>query len=252
MTEKRLLRIGHRGAPSHFWENTIASIQKAIEIGVDMVEFDIRRTLDNHFVLFHSGSVRRIPFVGKIDRKPLCELMRHRVGPGERIALLQDAIDAIKGKAYMNIDLKAPGGEEHLVEMLVKKGVEGQVLVSSNFARSLRKIKELEPKIRTGISIPKDWFGVSRVRDNNPLSWAGIWLFRQTLRFWLVRHILQAEADAVMVYYRLLSPKLVARLHALGMQVFAYTVDDARSIRKVAAMGVQGIASNRPELLVRA
>ncbi len=252
MTEKRLLRIGHRGAPSHFWENTLASIQKAIEIGVDMVEFDIRRTLDNHFVLFHSDSLRRVPFLGKIDRKPLRELLKHRVGPGEKIPLLHEAIDAVKGKAYMNIDLKAPGGEEDLVEMLVRKGVEGQVLVSSNFAKSLRRIKELEPRIRTGISIPKDWFGVSRVKDNHPLSWSAIWLCRHTLRFWAIRHIRKAESDAVMVYYRLLTPKLVDRLHELGVQVFAYTVDDARAIREVAAMGVQGIASNRPELLVEA
>ncbi len=251
MTEKRLLRIGHRGAPSHFWENTIQSIQKAIELGVDMVEFDIRRTLDNHFVLFHADSIRRFPFRGKIGRKPLRDLLEHRVGPGERIPLLQEAIDAIKGKAYMNIDLKAPGGEEDLVEMLVRKGVENQVLVSSNFAKSLKRIKDLEPKIRTGISIPKDWFGVSRVRDNHPVSWSAIWLLRHTIRFWALRRIRAAEADAVMVYYRLLTPNLVEKLHNLGMQVFAYTVDDARSIQKVIDMGVQGIASNRPELLVR-
>jgi len=251
VTEKRLLRIGHRGAPSHFWENTLASIQKAIDIGVDMVEFDIRRTLDNHFVLFHSDSVRRFPFRGKIDKKPLRELLKHRVGPGEKIPLLQEAIDAIKGKAYMNIDLKAPGGEEDLVDMLVRKGVAGQVLISSNFARSLKRIKELEPTIRTGISIPKDWFGVSRIRDNHPISWSAIWLMRHTIRYWALHRIHQAEADAVMVYYRLLTPKLVESLHDLGMQVFAYTVDDARSIQKVAAMGVQGIASNRPELLVQ-
>ncbi len=152
-----ILRIGHRGAPSHFWENTVRSLQKAIEIGVDMVEFDIRRTLDGHFVLCHSSRLGRFfPFSGRVARKRMGDLIHCTAGNGEPIARLQDAIAAVKGRALMNIDLKSAGGEEKLVDVIVGSGV----------------------------------------------------------------------------------------------PVYAYTVDDPKAMRKVMKMGVRGIASNRPELLV--
>lgn len=251
MTEKKPIRIGHRGAPSHFWENTLQSIHKAVEIGVDMVEFDIRRTLDNHFVLFHNPSLRKIPFFSKRVRdKRLDEVRSHLVGPGLRIPLLQEAIDAVKGRAHMNIDLKEPGGEEDLVDVLRRKGVAHQVLVSSYFARSLKRIKELDPAIRTGLSVPKERFGVGRCRDGSLLHRPFLWLLRSILPFWATRKVRNTETDAIMVYYRLLTPNLVRRMESLGKQVFAYTVDDPKSIERILEMGVHGIASNRPELLV--
>ncbi len=252
MTDNGMLKIGHRGAPSHFWENTLRSLQHAIELGVDMVEFDIRRTVDNHFVLAHSDKLRSIPlWRGRIGSKKLDELAKHRAKRPERFPLLQDALDIVKGKAYMNIDLKSPGGEEDLVKLLVQKGVQNQVLVSSYFEKSLKKIKSLEPQILTGISIPKDWCDAGRFRQSRLLTQTGIWIMRRMMRLRWLGKIRRAEADAVMIYYRLLTPGLVRLLRRWGFHVFAYTVDDLDSIKQVAEMGVQGIASNRPELLIQ-
>ncbi|MFH1681289.1 MAG: glycerophosphodiester phosphodiesterase [Candidatus Eisenbacteria bacterium] len=251
--KKQVLRIGHRGAPSHFWENTIASIQKAIEMGVDVVEFDIRKTLDNQFVLWHSSRMGRFfDLQSRIARKRWHDLTHHRVGHGERIALLQDAIDAVKGTALMNIDLKSRGGEEHLVDLLVRNGVQGDVLISSHHARSLRKIKELDPRIHTGISLPKDFFHLSSFGWIVPLRWTILFLMRRTIRFHVLRQIEKARADVVMLYYKLLTPGLVRFLQERGVPVYAYTVDDVGAIRKLMAMGVHGIASNHPEILLQA
>ncbi|RPJ43211.1 MAG: hypothetical protein EHM19_09090, partial [Candidatus Latescibacterota bacterium] len=60
-----------------------------------------------------------------------------------------------------------------------------------------------------------------------------------------------AQADAVMLYYKLLTPGLVRFLQERGVPVYAYTVDDPRAIRRLRAMGVHVIASNRPELLLQ-
>lgn len=247
--ENRVLRIGHRGAPSLTWENTIASIQKAVEVGVDMVEFDIRRTLDDQFILWHSSRVGRFFDVkSRIARKKIADLMHVRTGDGEPIALLQDAIDAVKGLALMNIDLKSSGGEERLVDLIVRNGVEKDVLVSSHHAKSLRKIKELEPKIHTGISLPKDRFHLSVLEDIWPIRASSLFLMRRMIRFWALRSLEKARADALMCYYELLSPGLVRFFSDRHVPVYAYTVDDHGAIRKIASMGVHGIASNRPEL----
>ncbi|MBN1825731.1 MAG: glycerophosphodiester phosphodiesterase [Candidatus Eisenbacteria bacterium] len=244
-----ILRIGHRGAPSRFLENTLHSIQHAIELGVDMVEFDIRKTMDDHFVLLHNSRLGRFLFSSSIARKPLEELQSLRMRRGEPLALLQDAIDMVKNRALMNIDLKAEGGEEMLVDMIVRKGVAEQVLVSSNFKESLRKIKNMEPRIRTGLSLPKDFFHASSFEHVLPLRAPIIWIVKNTLRFWIIRQVEKAEADAVMLYYRLITPKLVEFMRQRGYPVFAYTVDDVSAIRRLTDMGVRGIASNRPELL---
>ena len=249
--EKKVLRIGHRGAPSHFWENTIASIQKAVEMGVDVVEFDIRKTLDDQFVLLHSSRVGRfVDLQSRIARKRMHELVHHRTVDGQPIPLLQEAIDAVKGLALMNIDLKSAGGEERLVELIVNKGVEEDVLISSYHAKSLRKIKQLEPKIHTGISLPRERFHLSSLAGIGPLRWSTLIVMRRIIRFWAERQIEKAQADAVMLYYQLLSPGLVEHLNGLGVSVYTYTIDDERSIRKAVDMGVHGIASNRPELLL--
>jgi glycerophosphoryl diester phosphodiesterase len=251
--EKRTLRIGHRGAPSHFWENTIASIQKAIDLGVDVVEFDIRRTVDNKFVLWHSSRVGWFfDLRSRIARKPWKELVHHRPSHGGTIPRLEDAIEAAKGRALMNIDLKSPGGEAQLVDLIVDKGVTWDVLVSSHHADSLRKIKELDPRIHTGISLPKDRFHLSALERVWPVRWPALFLMRRTIRYRVLRQIEKAQADAVMLYYKLLTPELVRFLRERGVPVYAYTIDDARTIRKVRAMGVHGIASNRPELLFTA
>lgn len=250
--ENRVLRIGHRGAPSHFLENTIRSLQHAIDIGVDMVEFDIRKTLDDQFVLLHKGRLGRwFSRSSRISKRRLHEILNHGVGSEDPIALLQDAIDAVKGRALMNIDLKARGGEERLVDVIVQKGVENDVLISSHHSESLRKIKKIEPKIRTGISLPKDPFRLSGNRVNYfpPLQIPALWMMRKTLRFWIMRQIEKAEADTVMLYYKLITPGLVETLRSHGFPVFAWTVDDRAAIQRMRAMGVQGIASNHPELL---
>jgi glycerophosphoryl diester phosphodiesterase len=253
MKKKQVLRIGHRGAPSHFWENSIASIRKAIEMGVDVVEFDIRKTLDDQFVLWHSSRVGRFfDLQSRIARKRWNDLVHHRAGHGEPIPLLQQVIDVVKGSALMNIDLKSRGGEERLVEMLVDKGVEREVLISSHHAKSLRKIKELEPNIHTGISLPKDFFHLSALERIAPLRWAILFVLRRTIRFFVLRQIEKARADVVMLYYKLLTPGLVRFLHERGIPVYAYTVDDIDVIRKLKAMGVHGIASNHPEMLLQA
>jgi glycerophosphoryl diester phosphodiesterase len=250
--EKQVLRIGHRGAPSHFWENTIASLRKAIEIGVDVVEFDVQRTRDGQFVLKHSGRLGLVFNVrSRIGRKRWREVIDHRVGHGERIPLLEEAIDVVKGSALMNIDLKSPGGERRLVDLIREKGVENDVLISSHHTRTLRRIKELEPTIHTGISLPKDIFHLSSFRIIWPLRWTTLFLMRRTLRFWVLRQIEKAQADAVMLYYKVLTPELVRFLQERGVPVYAYTVDDLGSIRRVRAMGVHGIASNHPELLLQ-
>lgn len=82
----RLLRIGHRGAAGHAPENTLAAIQKGIELRVDFVEIDLRRTADGMIVVLHDATVNRTTNGrGRIDRLSLSEVRRLDAGNGEGI-----------------------------------------------------------------------------------------------------------------------------------------------------------------------
>jgi glycerophosphoryl diester phosphodiesterase len=244
------LRIGHRGAPSHFPENTIRSFEKAVEIGVDMVEFDVRITKDRHLVVTHANKMHDARSrKQRLHRATLGEIREWRIGHGERVPLFEEVVELLGGRVLMNIDLKDKGEEEQVVKTIARHGVEKDVLISSHYACSLRRIKELDPSLRVGISVPGDFLRLSMLQGIRPLRAAGLALLRRSTRAILERRIERARADAVMLYYRLVSPALVEWIRERGCEVYVWTIDDHLHIRRCLAMGVDGIASNHPDLL---
>jgi len=104
------LVIGHRGAMGHETENTIASIQKAIELGVDMIEIDVFNVKSGETVVFHDETLDRLTNAGgKIEDWTYYELRKVIVDGGHQIPLLQDVLKAIDHKVKLNIELKGSG-----------------------------------------------------------------------------------------------------------------------------------------------
>jgi len=105
-----MLRIGHRGAAGHAPENTLLSIQKAIEIGVDIVEVDVRRTRDGELVLLHDQRVNRTTNGrGHIGDLSFEEARRLDAGSGQAIPSLREALELVRGSVQLMIELKEPG-----------------------------------------------------------------------------------------------------------------------------------------------
>ncbi len=109
---KPFLRIGHGGAGRHAPPNTLGSLQLALEMDVDVVEFDVRACRDG-LVLNHDAVVSGPGAASTVlAERTLAELRRAGVGPEGGIVSLCEALDLVRGRALVNLDLKAGGCEE--------------------------------------------------------------------------------------------------------------------------------------------
>jgi len=90
------LKIGHRGARAYEPENTLRSFQKAIELGVDAVELDVRKTKDNEIVVIHNADVNKTTNGnGLVSELSLEDIKRFVTEKGEKIPTLEEVLDSV-------------------------------------------------------------------------------------------------------------------------------------------------------------
>jgi glycerophosphoryl diester phosphodiesterase len=223
-------RVGHKGADLVAPGNTVASFEAALEHGVDMIEFDVLRLRDGRLVLAHD-------LEDAAGRDPLT---------------LEEGLDHFAGEAYadveLDIDMKIPGYEREVVDGLLARGLGDQALISSFYLDSLDKVAALAPQIRRGLSVPR----VRRDYTRTPLALPAYLLARIIARLYLPGHIRslmrEGRIQAVMSHWILVSRRLVEAAHAEGGEVYVWTVDDARRIESLRALGVHAVISNDPRL----
>lgn len=227
--ERGFVRIGHKGAAALAPENTIESIGAALGQGVDLVEIDVVDGPDGSLVLAHSHE-EILPAAPTLD---------------EALAFL--AAEAPAGVG-VDLDLKWHGFEDGVLEALRRRDLVGRAIISSFFPASLRRLRALEPALRTGISYPWDKRGLATKRPLAPAVWAGAAALRTALPLRIGRMARAADATAAMLHYSVLSRGVVERAHRLGLSVFVWTVDEPELLRRVLATGVDGVISNDPRI----
>ena len=164
------LRIGHRGAAAYATENTLSSIQTALACNVDMVEMDVRRTKDGVLVLAHDPHITAEGRRLKIKRHTLSQIQHLCLPGGELVTTLEEALSFVKGKALANIDIKEPGFETELVQLIEQLGMSSQVMCSSMSPRNLEKVKAANPDIYVALSYPPAFFiTIYHIRFLQPL-----------------------------------------------------------------------------------
>lgn len=227
--EGRFLRVGHKGAAALAPENTLASIAAAFAHGVDFVEIDVVDAPDGRLVLGHSH--REIaPDAPTLD---------------EALAFFAAEAPETVG---IDLDLKWHGFEGEIVGALRRHGLVERAVASSFFAHSLRGLRRIEPALATGISYPWDRHELSLRRPLWPLVVTGAFALRTALPYRIGRMAARADAAAAMLHYSMVSAVVVERCHALGLSVFAWTVDDPTLLARVVATGVDGVISNDPRI----
>ena len=166
---------------------------------------------------------------------------------------LEEGLDHFAGEAYadveLDVDMKLSGYEREVVEGLRERGLDERALISSHYLESLDEVGRLAPQIRRGLSVPK----VRRDYTKTPLAVPAYGVAR-----WMrarlpgkVRPLLRAgRIQAVMAHWLLVSRRLVEVVHAEGGEVYVWTVDDARRIEQLRALGVHAVITNDPRLFV--
>jgi glycerophosphoryl diester phosphodiesterase len=210
-------RIGHGGASALAPGNTLASFDMAREIGIDVVEFDVRAwggELILAHTIFHArrgGNVR------------LRDALRHLSGAGFR-------------EIELNVDVKHGGFEPELLDGLRINGLLNRTVISSQIPSVLGRVRTLEPGVRLGISIGGPVARASR----RWRSWRDQVLAGLSARRW----------DALMAQHRLIDPWLLDDVLERKGLLYAWTVNERKAIETLRAHGVHGIATADPRLFM--
>jgi glycerophosphoryl diester phosphodiesterase len=222
------LRFGHRGASGYLPENTLASFNKAIELGVDMVEFDVHRCKSGEIVVMHDDTVDRTTNGhGRVADLALDELRALDAGQGERIPTLEEVFDAIGARVGVVVELKEQSTIQGTAEIIKRYVAEhgwsyGQFSVTAFDHYLLRAFHELCPQAPLGA-----------ILAGNPIGYAE---FGE-----------RAGAVSVNMAHPFLTRAFVEDAHRRGLQVFAWPVDEPRDIERMKDIGVDGMFSNFPD-----
>ena len=219
-----MLKIGHRGAKAYEPENTLRSFTKAIELGVDAVELDARRTRDGEVVVIHDAKVDKTTNgKGSVSDLTLNEIKQLVTDKGERIPTLDEALDFLDRKVKILIELKETGLEEKVIGLVHEKGLEKNVIIVSFLEEALRKVRELDNEVDTGLIY---------VRHRNPIKAA-----------------LDLRAKYLLSLYRFTHTANIKKAHENGLKVIVWTINKQEEVLEYVKKGVDGIASDRPDIL---
>jgi len=224
-----LIRVGHKGAGQVAPGNTVESFQAALDHGVDMIEFDVLRTRDGRLVLAHD----------------------YEDATRSDCLTLEEGLDHFAGETYagvrLDVDMKLPGYEGEVAEGLTSRGLDERSLVSTMYTESLDRLGELAPGLRRGWSVPRVRRDYTRSAFAVP-AYAIARVMRARLPGQAAARIRAGGCEAIMSHRLLISRRLVSAVHDAGGEVYVWTVDDARQIRALEVLGVDGVITNDPRL----
>ena len=217
--------IGHRGAAGYEPENTLLSFRKAMDIGVDWIEFDLHRSADGHLMVIHDPSVDRTTNGhGKVSEMTLDELKKLDAGKGQQIPTFQEVIDLARGHVKMIPEIKQEGTELEVLDIIDRNDIINQCMVSSFSGYSIRRCKEFNPQLQT-----------AAIFSHLPIDFKA--------------EALDIMADALFLRKDIVSRELVKECHKNGFNVCIWNEDNADEIRKYAEMEPDFMSSNYPDRL---
>lgn len=213
----------------HETENTIASVKKALELGVDMIEIDVFVLKTGEVVVFHDETLDNLTnHKGNIEEYSFTELQKVKVKGNHSIPTLADVITIIDKKVPLNIELKGKNTAQptqKIVHSFYKKGWSKKDFVISSFLwEELKIYRKLDLKIPIAI-----------LTEENPIDAISIGV--------------DVKAFAINPWYKTLTKQNVEYLHKSGFKINTYTVNEPEDINKVIELGVDGIFCNFPERL---
>jgi glycerophosphoryl diester phosphodiesterase len=218
---QRLILLGHRGDRRLARENTIAAFDRALENGCDGFEFDVRLTLDHQAVVFHDAKISGVAFASSPFSR-LAALDQARA-VCDRLCLLEEVMARYASSAFLDIELKVPGLEAKVIELVRRYPPKRGYIVSSFLPGVVESMAEREPNLPLGFIVQS-------------------------------RHILPRWREMPVEYlisnYRLVSADLVEACHDAQRKILVWTVNKPFSMRRMANLGVDGIISDDTKLMV--
>jgi glycerophosphoryl diester phosphodiesterase len=216
--------VGHKGAVGHAPENTIASFQKAIELGCDRTELDVRLSKDDQIIVIHDNTVDRTTNgKGKVSDMTLSELKKLDCELGQKIPTLQEVIDICKDKIDLQIELKGKNTALPVSKVITSNNIQDKVLVTSFHVDRLREIKASNSSIKVGLLFDKDPEELWNLVKQMPLEY-------------------------ICPKSNIVTEIMLNKAHEMGISVYAYGVNDMDAWNKMSQLGVDDIGTDFPNL----
>ena len=148
------LKVGHRGAKAYETENTLESFSKAIELGANAIELDVRISSDAKLIVIHDDNLKKV--FGKDVRIKESTLEELKQLTDNRIVTFDEALRFIGRKVEkILVELKDTGYERDILDIIRKEKLEDRVIVVSFHEEALAHVRELDKKIETGLIYTK-------------------------------------------------------------------------------------------------
>jgi glycerophosphoryl diester phosphodiesterase len=240
--------VAHRGAPTERPENTLAAFEAAVDAGAGAVEFDVRVTADGHAVVIHDPALdRTTDGSGLVRDHTLADVLRARIagtdGRSHGVPTLHETLGLLSGRAAVDVEIKnVPGDpdfdpEDEVAVELVHRALEdvafvGDVIVSSFNPRSIAASRALGPDVPTGLLTNVDVDAAAALHFASEHGHAWVLPFAD-------RVVEQGDGFA-------------GAVHAAGLLLGTWIVDDAAPARALLQAGVDAVATNEPRAIVDA
>ena len=215
--------IGHRGAPRERPENTLSSFLRALDLGADAVELDVHTTRDGVVVVHHDFIPRAVSNIPALRDRPIAELTAEELATfavaGEHIPTLAQVLEAVSPRATVYVEIKGRGIEAAVVSTIARVAPGRDVPVHSFDHRAVTRARAVDGNITGGILLTSyliDPAGAMRA----------------------------AGARDYWQEWTMIDEDLVEAVHGARGRVIAWTVNDAETARRLAAMGVDGICTD--------
>jgi glycerophosphoryl diester phosphodiesterase len=216
------LKVGHRGARAYEIENTLESFKKAIALGVNAIELDVRKSKDGKLVIIHDDNLKKVfkkdILVNQATLKELKQFTENK------IPTLEEALKIIGKKVdKILVELKEAGYEKKVLDIIKKEKLKDRVIIISFHEQALSNIRELDNEIETGLIY---------VKYKNPVDAA-----------------LKLNAQYLVTLYRFTHTRDVEKAHKNNIKVIVWTINKKQEVEDYIAKGVDGIASDKPDIL---
>lgn len=222
---KKMIKIGHRGAKGYEPENTLVSFEKAIAMEADGIELDVHLSIDGHLIVIHDETIDRTTNgKGVVNQLTLQELKSFTINEKHTIPTLDEVLDLVNQRCFVNIELKNQDTAEKVVQLIEryiseKNWRKEHFIVSSFDWNALQQVRFLNSEIRIGVLTETD--------IDLAISFA---------RF--------MKAEALHPDFQLLTKDYTTKIQEKGILVFPWTVNEIDDIQKMKSLKVDGIITD--------
>ena len=231
MSEKRNrpLIIGHRGALDEAPEHTLKGFKRAIDLDPDFIEFDVHETQDGELIVIHGDDIlRRMGIKRNISQMTLKELKKIKLEEGERIPELKEVIELAKGRVNLLCEIKTRGTSGKVLDLLREESVVDSTIIQSFHVEVLLSLRECDPKVKLGWIVP--------ITEEYIPEW--------DKRKELIQTVIDSKFPYIISRFKNVDVEFVKFAHKHGLQVFTYTINTKKTMRKMIDLGVDGLIVN--------